>query len=102
MPPGIELAPLGPEPIPYPCRNRGGTLEVGAEVCRVALSGNSIPPVFDNAGHMSPHILLEERRPVVSTLEQFERFVEKSLKDFEQRLAGFPMSIKIFLLFVER
>jgi hypothetical protein len=87
FPPGIDLAPLGPEPIPYPFRSRAESLEVGAEVSRDVLIGNVIPATFPDAGYIVPLIAFEENRPVIATVRGLERFVEIILKDFEKRLA---------------
>ena len=87
FPPGVELAPLGPEPIPYAFRNRAETLEIGAEVSRDVLIGKLIPARFSGAGYIVPLIALEEKRPVIATVQALERFAEMILNDFEKRLA---------------
>ena len=87
FPPGIALAEIGPEPIPYPFRNRGETLDIGVEVGREMLIGINIPSSFCDAGYIIPNITLEQKRPVIGTLEQLEQFVALILRDFETRVA---------------
>ena len=85
FPPGIDLAPLGPEPIPYPFRSRAESLEVGAEVSRDVLIGNVIPATFPDAGYIVPLIAFENFM-TIGTVQGLERSWI-ILKDFEKRLA---------------
>ena len=58
-------------------------LEVGAEVFREKLEGDAVPELMPNIGTATPHIVLDERRPLGPTLDRICNFVERILNDFD-------------------
>lgn len=72
-----------------PFRNAANELRQGAEVMRlklVASSGEDVPTFLPTGGFATPTIALEEKRPIVATLERLEKYVEGILTDFKTRL----------------
>jgi hypothetical protein len=73
-----------------PFRHAGDELRPGVEVVRrklVAQTGQYIPPSLSAIGFATPQISLEEKRPLIATLERLESFVELILDDFKARLS---------------
>src|SRR5260370_41709241 len=74
-----------------PFRNAEDELRQGAEVMRlklVASPGEDVPAYLPTVGFATPTIALEEKRPIVATLERLEKDVEGSLTDFKTTLGG--------------
>ncbi len=72
-----------------PFRNAADELRQGSEVMRrklVTSSGEDVPAYLPTVGFATPTIALEEKRPILETLERLEKYVEGILTDFKTRL----------------
>ena len=70
-----------------PFRNSERRLEVGAEVMREKLLGNEIPDIMPDIGTATPHVVLDEYRPLGPTLNRIYENVVLILNEFDVDIA---------------